>query len=281
LAHKDSIELSIKNSIYEWLDVNNDFGKPIYKSNIIEIIEAHPEVVNTNIVLLPYNSTPKPLGQKYYFDITSFTSNTFGHYVYTALPNDVQKAKFQTIVMKHINAYVENHQLNMVPSTTVIGPIPYKNSIENSSQWTIYNNQIDTWELNANGSRVKTNDTNSHYFEWTLSALSANVTERTFLNELVGNIISDCRTFGIVDISELDFTNNKLFFMLLAEIHNDFRPIIGYNMLNTYGDIAVEYGKNVLYKDGSLERPVYRGGYSLNNEIVQMYIETQIEYRGS
>jgi len=281
LAHKDSIELSIKNSIYEWLDVNNDFGKPIYKSNIIEIIEAHPEVVNTNIVLLPYNSTPKPLGQKYYFDITSFTSNTFGHYVYTALPNDVQKAKFQTIVMKYINAYVENHQLNMVPSTTVIGPIPYKNSIENSSKWTIYNNEIDTWQTNANGSRVKTNDANSHYFEWTLSALSANVTERTFLNELVGNIISDCRKSGIVDISELDFTNNKLFFMLLAEIHNDFRPIIGYNMLNTYGDIAVEYGKNVLYKDGSLERPVYRGGYSLNNEIVQLYIETEIEYRGS
>jgi len=182
--------------------------------------------------------------------------------------------------MNALYAYIDKYQLNMLPTNTPVGPIPYDNVIQNKSEKTLYNKQVTSYKQSGNKfNEVK--DIDNHFFEWTRSALSANITERTFLNELCKPIIDGCHNSNIIDVNETDITTNKLFFMLLADIHNDFRPIIGYNMLNTHGDIAVEYGSDVIWKDGSLVKPVYRGGYSLNNEIVQVIIDTDFVYRRS
>lgn len=278
LSQVNTLREKIYSDVYQWLDIENDFGKPLYKSNIIELIESHPEVTNVNLYLLPYNTVPKPLGQQYYFDITRFIDGSWSHPIYSVLPDTSYCEKFRMIVMNALNSYINKYQLNMLPTNTPVGPIPYDNAIQNKSELTLYNKQVVSFKPSANGvSEVK--DIDSHFFEWARSALSANITERTFLNELCKPIIDGCQSLSIIDVNETDITTNKLFFMLLADIHNDFRPIIGYNMLNTHGDIAVEYAADVIWKDGSLVKPVYRGGYSLNNEIVQVIINTDFVYR--
>ena len=114
---------------------------------------------------------------------------------------------------------------------------------------------------------------------WTKSALAAGITERTFLNELIKNIINRLEDAEIISIDQILITRHKSFFILLAELHNDFAPIIKYNMLNSYGDISVEYKDDVVFLDGTVNKVVNRGGYSLNNEVVQMYMNTSILYK--
>jgi hypothetical protein len=273
----DKLRTDIENNVYTWLDIENDFGKDIYLSNLIEIIESSPEVTNTNVKLLPYNSVPKPYGQKYYFDIDKFDSDDYSHIVYGVMPDKITKQKFRTIVMNALYKYMTDHELNMVQTNTIVGPIPYDNKITQFAKYTLYNKQITTYDPAYTGDKKL--DTNDHFLDWQKSALASDVNEKTFLNELCKVIINQCEDEKLMDINGTYLTRNKLFFMLLAEIHNDFKPIIGYNMLNSYGDITKEYDQDVLYKDGSLVKPVLRGGYSLNNEIVQVKINATFKYR--
>lgn len=52
-ANLVNTQTKINNSIYKYLNENSDFNTPIYKSNIIELIESFPEVLYTDINITP------------------------------------------------------------------------------------------------------------------------------------------------------------------------------------------------------------------------------------
>lgn len=53
LEDKEDMQRQINNAIYKWADQNIDFNTPIYISNIVEVIENFPSVLNANIKLEP------------------------------------------------------------------------------------------------------------------------------------------------------------------------------------------------------------------------------------
>jgi hypothetical protein len=55
----------------------------------------------------------------------------------------------------------------------------------------------------------------------------------------------------------------------MSDIRKDFLNIIGYNMLDTMGNIAPEYNANNEY---------IKGGYSLGNEIVKIDSKLVFQY---
>jgi len=57
LSDKDSTMISIKDSIYSWLDKNADFRKNIYISNVIEIIEDFDNVIHADVKFEPVSLT--------------------------------------------------------------------------------------------------------------------------------------------------------------------------------------------------------------------------------
>lgn len=57
LSNLNYVRNTINNLIYEWLNTNADFDTPIYISNIIEIIQSNPNVVNTNMNFVPYDTS--------------------------------------------------------------------------------------------------------------------------------------------------------------------------------------------------------------------------------
>lgn len=61
LVSVNEIERKVNNAIYEFLDEKSDFAQPLYLSNIIELIESFPEVINTTPTFTPISGTGTPL----------------------------------------------------------------------------------------------------------------------------------------------------------------------------------------------------------------------------
>jgi hypothetical protein len=61
LVSVNEIERKVNNAIYEFLDEKSDFAQPLYLSNIIELIESFPEVINTTPTFTPVAGTGTPL----------------------------------------------------------------------------------------------------------------------------------------------------------------------------------------------------------------------------
>jgi hypothetical protein len=269
LANVEDTKAKIFSKIYKFLDEENDFSNTLYRSNIIEIIESFPEVINANIRLEPYNTRTKPSDQKHYFDIDSFSNNNNTHYIFSAITSK-DRERFRNIVLDAITTYIAKYRLN----TTTVGSgdtVPINNELDRITQHSIYNNLILGESLDLSGDNI---------FEYKHTALSKDVTERTFLSELCKPIVSNSETQEIMSVNGYPITKHKLFFMLLANIHNDFLPIIQYNMLNTQGDIDAEYSEEKLYNNGEYHTQKLRGGYSLSNEIVQVQVNCNVKYKG-
>jgi hypothetical protein len=270
LTNVNTIENKIKNELYKFLDEHNDFGSSLYVSNLIEIIEGFPEVINANVKLQPYNTKSALLGEnKKYFDLDKFMSKT-DHPIYSVIPRDTDKSKFRDIVIKALTDYISKYELN----TVLVDEdkfIPVGNVNDRTSSRDLYPS-LKTARQNG---VIK-----QHLFEYEFSSLAKGVTERTFLNELCKTIINETEKEEIMTVNRYLITRHKLFFMLLASIHNDFRPIIENNMLNSNGDIDAEYAAEKLYRDGQFVRDHLRGGYSLSNEIVQVYVNANVKYKG-
>ena len=66
LYDKSSLKTQVEDAIYEWLDSNADFNVPIYKSNIIEIIEGFEGVKYANIKF-----EPQPISGGPFYDLVT------------------------------------------------------------------------------------------------------------------------------------------------------------------------------------------------------------------
>jgi hypothetical protein len=270
LTNIDTIENKINNKLYEFLDENNDFGTSLYASNLIEIIESFPEVINANVKLEPYNTKEALTGEGgRYFKLDDFLTK-INHPIYSVIPRDYDKNTFKDIVIDALTVFISKYELK----TVNIGDnniIPVGN---------VNDDFIDISRYPSLKTTKQDGVDRKHMFVFEASSLAKGVTERTFLNELCKTIINKTEEAEILTVNRYLLTRHKLFFMLLADIHNDFRPIIEHNMLNSNGDIDAEYSKEKLYKDGQFVKDHLRGGYSLSNEIVQVYVTANVKYKG-
>ena len=57
LVSINEIQRKVNNAIYEFLNEGSDFAQPLYLSNIIELIESFPEVINTTPTFTPVAGT--------------------------------------------------------------------------------------------------------------------------------------------------------------------------------------------------------------------------------
>jgi hypothetical protein len=279
LAPLAEVEKKIKNDIYKFMMSKGNFNEPLYLSNLIEIIEAHPNVNNANVKLTPYqDKLKKPIGQQYYFDVKAFNT-TDNHYIYSIIPTKAKRAMFRKIVMDALRDYVTKYQLATVKAGNI--EIPNGNKLDRSQEYNLYEALLDDFS-NSGGLTSNANiksDDSKHLFQYKASSLSFDVTERTFLNELCKRIIKETEEAEIISPNKYLITKHKYFFMLLAELHNDFRPIIESNMLNDNGNISEQFSEEILLISGEYQKEKLRGGYSINNEIIQLFVDTNFTYR--
>ena len=128
----------------------------------------------------------------------------------------------------------------------------------------------------------------AYYTEDKVWYWSNEITERTFLYELVNGIVKDCigrgRT-GISSISTSDSAGNNRhnitkmpeFYSFINEIHLDFDEIIKSNIVNINGDIAPIY-ETIANTYGIKYIRKSSGGFSLKNEIPQFIFATSFSY---
>ena len=97
------------------------------------------------------------------------------------------------------------------------------------------------------------------------------ITERTFFADLVKNIYDS--------LSGTKFRDSEDFLNIISDMHKDLIFIIRYNMLDSNGNIAPEYTTQVINNVDKILH--YRGGYSMQNEIVKVNINTNILYKNN
>ena len=90
------------------------------------------------------------------------------------------------------------------------------------------------------------------------------ITERSFFEDFVKSVYD-----GIIGLGLNSLANSIQFNNVMSDIRKDFLNIIGYNMLDTMGNIAPEYNANNEY---------IKGGYSLGNEIVKIDSKLVFQY---
>lgn len=274
LFDRDQTKNEIKNSLYEWFDLNADFNTPIFISNIINLIEDHPAVLNANVRLVPT-------------DITSGIIKDIS----TGLVNP--------------NEYFENRtrvfaEVGMVPRNTLIPDISILRII--AEHLGVYLNKStfdkEEWYRTFNYDATTVNNiilNSSVILENKIYDINNHINERTFYLELTKNIYNDLidkvdlsnsndPTVNFLGLTETDKTKQlntynmesplvgSKFVDVMNEIHKDLSYIIMANMLDSYGNINAEYNDAGVY---------VRGGYSLESEIVQINIQDSlnINYR--
>jgi hypothetical protein len=130
-----------------------------------------------------------------------------------------------------------------------------------------YNNVIngDVWDVEVyNKVDNFNNKINERFF---FSKLAKPIYERVKA-EVIGNNF---------DNSNAQYYQTSLFLDAISQIHKDLLYIIRMNMLDSEGNIASEYNKITVSNKELLQ--LVRGGYSLGNEIVKMFLAFQVLYR--
>lgn len=129
---------------------------------------------------------------------------------------------------------------------------------------------------------------NTYYTEDKVWYWSNEITERTFLYELVNGIVKDCTgrgRQGIGPVVTTDQYDNKRFnitkmpefYAFINELHLDFDAIIKSNIVNVEGDIAPIF-ETVANTYGIRYKRRSSGGFSLSNEIPQFIFDVDYVY---
>jgi len=249
LINRTEIEKEIKTKVYNFLSERNDFGKSLYLSNIIEIIESFDEVINVNVKLEPLETVELYKGQTQHLDQQRLAN--LNHYIYTYLEaGDANYAR--SYIFDSIYQYLNKYEL-------------------------MNNSQIGDKVLEITDSIIYGD---SHKLYDLSQKISAGFTERSFMYELVAPMIEKLKDINTLNSSPragAPITRTPEFFMLLSDIHNDFKEIIKYNMLTKNGDIANEYYEEL--RDGVMVKIRDRGGYTLNNEIIRIKFNALVGYK--
>jgi len=276
LYDKEALRTEINNSIYEWLDINADFNKPIYISNITEIIERNPGIIHANIKLVPEDITAgiNNSNNKWYYGWQDQTVNPYGSglgliilfYLHNFLN---ETSTFNTIdeVRKFYNVGTVIFNFLGVPIQ-----IPVGDSYTLEEKKYYIHNFIN--ERNFMNNFLK------KLFDFLLNAAEmqpepANGEDSngyTYKDENGANVINYRRFIGYNTPQSLFNSFNRFyavtsdsdFIKAVTKIHKDLSYIIKLNMIDSNGNIDVEYDNEDNY---------VRGGYSLGSEIVKVNLQ--------
>jgi hypothetical protein len=314
----DDVLIRLKDKFYQWANQNVDFNINVYKSNIMKIINSFNEVVSANIQIKPRDIKSKPLGRKYFFDVDSFADGT--HFIYTNMPgydnvnNQIISGstveKFQEIVYYNVNSYLRKYRVNdpesdvniknvsdpSSPSYDVNSPLydarydSSRGEYDPSLYGPRYTSDVSSKEIYSNSLWSGNNtpyQNDVYYTEDKTWYWSNEITERTFLYELVNGIVKDCTGRGRSGIGPIlttdgnteryNITKMPEFYAFINEIHLDFDEIIKSNIVNTEGDIAPLY-ESIANTYGIKYERKSSGGFSLKNEIPQFVMDVDYSY---
>lgn len=281
----EQTKLDINNNLYEFLDINNDFNKPLYISNIIEIIEQHPAVVHADVKLVPEDITN---GVGSYIN-EYYDSRVVNGFVY----NDVLKKynidstnpifdSVKTVLDDYLSksTYIPNNWGRYFSKKYDVSTVSWRwgrDVIDNdyttleSYSYNI-NNYINerTFYLDVASPlyeeflTMAKNQSDCSYDSYTCSFKDSNGDIITIPNykKFIGyhptnNEYNSDNIFD--DVVGTDFSD------VLTEIHKDLSYIIMANMLDSNGNVLSEYDVNGRY---------IRGGYSLESELIQVNAES-------
>jgi len=272
LYDKEDVKNQILDEMYIWLDINADFNKPLYLSNILEIFEKNMGVIHANIRLEPEIVDKSKINVLSFDQYKNNTSNLF----YDPSP------KTNPIYNKTV--YKLSNGLNPIANTINQQLRNYLSTTTTSSTKIVDEWDIDIFTMiNVPGfggspgmARVP-----SSIEDYSYSFINS-VSERSFYVNFVGPLYTAFKNAALSSNPGVDYkrfiglsdTSNSIrtdvlrssvvksdFAKIMEQIHNDLSYIIRHNLLDSHGNIDVEYDKNNVF---------VRGGYTLGSEIIQV-----------
>lgn len=283
LYDKEDVKRDILNELYEWLNINADFNQPLYISNIIEIFEKHLGVIHANIRLEPelIDSNGNILNEA---QVRNNISNlhydpTWNNPIYKKYTMDKKYTMYKNTHIKRINenriADAINYKLWLYLSSTQVNSTAnedwYRRVIATSSYE--YTSQNPTFS----GSEIVTRERDYETYSYTLLN---NISERSFYTDFVGPLYEYFKKesqinsntqlkemyrnfIGLPELNDVlhETVVKSEFAIIMEDIHKDLSYIIMENLLDSSGNIDIEYDNDGKY---------IRGGYTLGSEIVQV-----------
>lgn len=206
LADKESLKVDISNAIYKWLSINADFNVPIYKSNILDIINGFNDVKYANI----------------YFEPEVLSAINEGYSTFDGTFYNNGNNKYLNILLNS-SSYV-NWSLT---KTTIDSCL---------NEFLSFGIKDDPKASNLNIQTLG-KQTQTYTYNW-----QAHINERNFFSIFVKNVYDKLLALNIFDIT--NWVKSEYFMKEMSLIHKDLLKIIRYNMMDTSGNIAVEKDVN-------------------------------------
>ena len=144
LADKESLRVTIADSIYKWLNINADFNKLIYKSNIIQIVEDYSEVKFANIYFEPEILTATTSGGTFYNNGNNPYLDQLG----------TSKSIAVGIINMCLGDIIRSNNMSTDPYANILNVSAYTNPVQ------VYNF---SWNTDFNERKFYTNFVNSVY----------------------------------------------------------------------------------------------------------------------
>lgn len=236
LFSTDDLKRQINNQQYKFLDDNADFAVPIYKSNIIQVIEDFKGIDHADIRIepdIPYPTANPSYRKTFYFSVPGY---------------------YSTIDKYGTDAAAIYEAVNV--ALYITGSYGYE------SEWREF---IETSRTMTPDEIFNTDPEVSIGF-----GKLKNINERYFLSTIVPEIYSQIEAaIGESTDAETKFQDTLDFITMISDIHKDLCWAIRCNMIDSNGNIAPEYEVTVNVYGVNTKR-FKRGGFSLGNEIAKI-----------
>ena len=270
LVDKDALHTAIKNKVYVWADRNADFNKPIYISNIIELIESFPDVVRADVKLTPRIETPQ-LPATTFFNYEE-VNNLMASFYSTWNASDHNTIR-QIILQRMISFITANTNTYLSTTPPIIGVVDKMQQIISEATSSSSYNLLDEGKR-GEGMGLEYAQLYNLYIKG--ESFASKITERSFYYQLVKTMYDSFVSVNIVNQEGWKFEESPDFYELVNQIHQDLSWIIRFNMIDSYGNIAPQTTTTTI-NNQTITKNI-GGGYTLGNEIVQLWMNTQTQY---
>jgi hypothetical protein len=248
LYDKEESRRKINNATYVYLSQMADFGKPIYISNLIQLIEDFEDVYYADISLepaIPQNNTGRP----------SFFYPEFGRY--STIDSNKDWTGIYSAVLHALELYLPVH----------FAAYSYSPSETTALIWYAFVESLK--EMTAA----------EIYADHQLSLFTERFFVTTFAKAVYDKIVSYIGSSpAIPGISDTKFQDTSLFMNLMSDIHKDVSWAIRNNILDSKKNIAPEFEVQDTEFGTKLKRYI-RGGYSIGQELSKIEITASYEYK--
>jgi hypothetical protein len=219
LVSINEIERRVNNAIYEFLNEQSDFATPLYLSNITELIESFPEVINTTPTFTPVSGTG--------MTISNLASDP-------NISNTNWTPTEQTTIIKQFQESFKKFAKTIAPSINGnLNKQTVENAVSNDFDISIWN------ELSASNPPFTLDGTASLPLVYVSEIVShlrvAGLTERNFYENFMRHFYTE------LDIPARQFLDSNDFKELFGRANQQLKPILRSAMKDSHGNI-VNYG---------------------------------------